>query len=136
MCQKELFRNVHLTNYCQAICFTKSLLAHIKNGDPRRELQLLVRHICLDMENESIEDHMDLSFIFAKYPTPLHPSISHPHKIPSIHQPISAPSSPSTLQCYCTPFHHPHKITSIHPHPLLPPLPQLHHRGTRLQHPI
>lgn len=66
MCQKELFRNVRLTNYCQAIRFAKSLLAHIKNGDPRRELQLLVRHICLDTENESIEDHMDLSYLHCR----------------------------------------------------------------------
>jgi len=66
-CQRELFRNVRLTNCRQAIRFTKSLLAHIENGDPRKELHLLVRHVCLDTENEPIESHMNLSLLHSTF---------------------------------------------------------------------
>ena len=49
-------------------------------------------------------------------PHSIHSSISHPHKIPSIHQPTSTstPSSPSTSQCYSIP---PSPQNSIHPYP-------------------
>ena len=47
-----------------------------------------------------------LSFLFAKYPTPLHPSISHPHKIPSIHpHPLPLLHHQATSASSIHPFH-------------------------------
>jgi hypothetical protein len=60
-----LFRSVYFTNRDQIIRFTKSLLYHMGPGNSSRkaELQCHVRHICLDLNKESITGHLEVAHI-------------------------------------------------------------------------
>lgn len=64
-CQTLLFRSIYFTNQDQIMRFTKSLLYHMgpRNSASKLQLERHVRHIYLDMNEESISGHMDLARI-------------------------------------------------------------------------